>query len=443
MAAALHLTDDERFPLMDTAGRALLDRLREHPHAPRYNMRCGDRLTEAGRERVREFERALRASPPGWRLNEPPAWARDFADRCMREVPLYRRGAVSSQDWSSIPTVERHDVVREPWSFAPDDEPLDDLIVYYTAGTSGHPMDVLSHPETASKRLPLYRAALAAHGVELRGGSGRTAIAFVCSQAATLTYASLSFFLEGAAHVKVNLNPAEWRSRADRELFLDDLDPEIYTGDPLSLLDLADLPLSTKPRAIITSAMQLRPETRRHIEERFECPVVDIYSTCESGPIAFAVGSGFRILPNDLYVEIIDAEGRTCPPGVRGEIALTGGRNPFLPLLRYRTGDWASMSFEDGAPILRDFEGRAPVVFLSSNGAAINNLDVTTALRPFAFAQFALHQNADGSLVFRHRGARVADDAITIALRSLFGDTPVRIEPIPDDAWKVVPYSRD
>ena len=66
----------------------------------------------------------------------------------------------------------------------------------------------------------------------LEGGPGRVAIALVCAQSFTYTYASISSYLGGAGFVKVNLNPLDWRDPADRAAFLDDCAPAIYSGDP-------------------------------------------------------------------------------------------------------------------------------------------------------------------------------------------------------------------
>lgn len=43
---------------------------------------------------------------------------------------------------------------------------------------------------------------------------------------------------------------------------------------------------------------------------------------------------------------------------------VTGGNNPFLPLMRYRTGDFCSLKIENGVPFLVDLEARNPVVFI-------------------------------------------------------------------------------
>ena len=62
-------------------------------------------------------------------------------------------------------------------------------------------------------------------------------------------------------------------------------------------------------------------------------PVVDLYALTEAGIVAVGTDGEFEILPHDLYVEVLDEHDQPCPPGVRGEVALTGGRNPFCPLL--------------------------------------------------------------------------------------------------------------
>lgn len=435
------LTDRERFPLLDEAGAAMLSRLRQHPHAPRFNLRTGDRLDAAKLERVRAWEAALDPAPAAWLPGVPPSWVEGFAARCLDDVPIYRRAGATS--FAGAPSVTRADLAREPWAFVPDSAPLDDLMVFYTSGTTGKPLYVITHPEVPAKKLALYRKAIRLHGADLEGGAGRVAVAFVCSQVKTLTYATVSSMLGQAGAVKVNLHPSQWNDPADRVRFIDDCAPEVLTGDPIGFADLAELPVSIRPRAMVSSAMTVTPALRARLESRFGCPVVDIYSTCESGPIALARGDAYDIIPDDLYVEILDAGGEHCAPGVVGEVTLTGGRNPFLPLLRYRTGDFAAIETRDGRAVLTKLEGRAPVRFRTMDGRWINNLDVATVLRPLPLVQFSLLQRSDASLRMQLRGS--GDDAtVRAAIESLFGaGQPLTIEPVPDDVWKVVPYASE
>ena len=425
------LTDAERFPLLTERGQSTLKWMREHACAPRFNHNCGDRLTQAGLERVRAYESTLDA-PFARSREELPDWLPGFIEKCVRDVPFYRRRARGQTDFRKIEPCRREDLGREPWSFVPDSQALDDLIVYNTTGTTGHPIDILCHPEFATTYLPLLRAALARHNIVLEGvtpeQARRVSIVLVCAQKRTFTYATVSSYLGEAGFLKLNLNPSDWRHPDDRVQFLDECAPEIYTGDPVSFLELMRLPLQHRPKALVSTALTLLPAWKAQLEAHFGCPVFDFYGMNESGPIAFSAGKvlcdepAHELFAPDLYVEILRPDNSICDEDERGEIVLSGGRNPFLPLLRYRTGDFARLQFRNNAPpLLLGLEGRAPVLFRSQLGAIINNIDVTNALRRFPIAQFTLHQRENGSLVFRTRGD-VAHDVIRTALQPLFGD---------------------
>jgi phenylacetate-CoA ligase len=444
------LTETERFSWLTADSRRLLDWLHEHPHAPRYNHHCGDRLTADGLERVRHFEQELNAAPPAWTLGQKPAWVPAFAAECFRDVPFYRRrGAPPADfaDFADFPTCSRADLSREPWSFVPDSLPLDDLLVYQTSGTTGHPLSILSHPVVASSYLPLMRAALERHGVKLEGGPSRVSILLVCFQQRTFTYASVSSYLDGAGFAKINLNPADWRDPADRARFIDDCQPEIFTGDPLSFAELGRLPIRHKPRALISTAMQLLPGLRGDLEERFGCPVIDLYAMNEAGPIAAGTSQGYALLQPRLYVEILDEAGQPCAAGVRGEVTLTGGFNPFIPLLRYRTGDTASLQYYGSQPMLRDLEGRPPIVFQGAAGRQINNIDVTGVLKPFALPRYQLHQAASGAVTLRLPPGFDNREAVRAALLGLFGAQQaleiVEVEPLSSPNMKLIQYTRE
>lgn len=415
------LTDEQRHPLLDEQGARLLNHLREHPSAPRFNWRIGDRLTREGLETVRAYEDELRAAEIGWQRGGIPEWLNKFVARCYEHVPFYRAYGDAPQNFFDVPTTTRADLARAPEQFVPDDLPLDDLIFYGSTGTTGHHIHVPSHPTSAAKYISLLRAALEKHGVILQGGAGRVAIANVCFQEHTATYAAILSQLDGSGVVKINLHPREWNDAGDREKYLNALQPEIITGDPLSFAELMKLELSVKPKALSSTSMQLENGLRDALEKHFACPVVDVYAMTEAGPIATRVGDHFELLQHRLYVEILDERGEPCADGERGEIVLSGGMNPYFPLLRYRTNDCARLEFVGNQPRLADFQGRAPIVFQGANGARINSADVNRVLRDFAVWQFALHQNADASLQLRVVNPHASLEIIRAELLKLFG----------------------
>jgi phenylacetate-CoA ligase len=440
------LTEPQLFPLLTDAGRRVLRRLQEHPSAPRYNYHAGERLTAAGLAALRAYAGRLKTERVGWQPGTLPPWLPPFVAFCRREVPFHRRRLDWSDDFHALPALDREPLRREPWSFVPDSADLTDLIVYTTSGTTGSRLNVLSHPEVPNRYLPLLEAALAAYGVRLEGGE-RVSVVHVCAQLRTYVLCSVMSYLDFAGFAKVNLNPADWHHPDDRVRFLDDCAAELYTGDPFAFAELMKLPLRGRPKALVSAGTALLPGLRRQLEERFGCPVIDLYSTNESGPVAFSRGPGHEVLPPDLYVEVLDADDRPCPPGTRGAITLTGGNNPYLPLLRYRTGDHAALDFSGPLPVLVGFEGRPPTVFRTADGRAFNSIDVTTALGDLPLPFFALHQAADGALVFRTRCDEPALGAAEAALRGLFGEGQrLRVEPVPQAvAWagKVIQYTSE
>lgn len=428
------LTDDERFPLIPEDRRQLLSALREHAHAPRFNYRCGDRLTADGLAAVRGYERALRETPRCWVPGSPPPWVRDFAAHCLATVPFYRRRGGDPADLATIAPCRRDDLQRQPEAFVPDDQPLDDMMVYDTSGTVGPVMRVPSHPVAAAKYLPALRSILGRVGVRLEGGPDRVAIALVCMQARTLTYATLSAYLDGAAHIKVNLNPADWNDPADITAFLEACDPEIVTGDPFAFAALAALPLAIRPKALVSTAMALLPALRDRLQRRFACPVLDVYSLTEARLIAVSTGGDHIVATHDMYVEILDPDGHAVAPGMRGEIAVTTPRNPFQPLLRYRTGDHAALVARDGEMALVGLQGRTPVTMRDTAGRLVNTIDVTHALRPFALPVFRLTQARTRALTLEVPAADADRGGLAAALKSLFGeDQAVQVAPLDPD----------
>jgi len=439
-------TDGERYPTLTEDGRKMLQFLREHPHAPIYRNESGNRLTADDIDKVRQFERETLAAEVVWRPGELPLWLEAFIERCFAEVPFYRRYGSRPKDFADIPTISRAELSRDIAQFVPDGVATDRLINFRTSGTTGHALLLASHPIVAAGYLGFHKKALRRFGIELRYGRGQVGVVLVGYQRKCFTYVSVNPTMNESGLAKINLHPDDWRNPEDRAKYLDALAPEVFTGDPISFAELAKLPLQTKPRALISTSMTLLPGLREQLEQRFSCPVLDVYSLNESGPVAVAdpTAGGHVLLQHRMYVEIVDDQGRILPPGERGEVTLSGGFNFCLPLLRYRTGDYAALSFNGPEPVLVGLEGRPPVGFRTMIGESINNIEVTHLLQPFAISQYTLHQNQDGSLSMRVAGSPHQMDAVRQALLQLFGaGQRLIIDPVGAFDGKVVQYTSD
>jgi phenylacetate-CoA ligase len=424
--AATALTDAQRWPMLTERGEAMLTKLRGHPEAPLYNHACGDRLTEASLDRLKAYKDTLLSGYHGWTSTQEPPWVSLLIDRVYSTVPRYR-GRTTPARLADVPTIDRHDLLSRAAEHVPDDADLTDLIVYRTSGSRGPAATVPMSPEFSALDLPVIEHVLDLHGVKLTGGPDQVSLVNVYSQPVAYQFASVMTYLDGAGLLKINLDPSGWRDPDHRVSFLDTCAPEVYTGNPISLAALAELPLARKPKAVISGAMALGGALRRRLGERFQCPVIDLYGITEAGLIAWRDHDIHRILPRRLYIEILDPSGRRCEPGVVGEITVTCGENPLLPLLRYRTGDHAALDWRYG-PVLVGLDGRAPVRYQRADGTWVNSIEITHALSPLGLVAWQLHQGADGALSLSVHEVGAADTAVIgSALKPLVGDVPLRV----------------
>jgi phenylacetate-CoA ligase len=440
------LTDAERYPGLSDHGRRMLDFLREHPRAPIYRNQSGHRLTAADVARVREHERAVLSADVAFTPGVPPPWVASFVERCLADVPFYRGYGGVPGDFAALPTIGRADLSHDVAAFVPDSVPVDRLINFRTSGTTGHPLLLASHPVVAASYLAFHKRALSRIGIALRHGRGQVGVVLVGFQRACFTYVSVTPTMDESGLAKINLHPADWRHPDDRAVYLDALAAEVYTGDPIAFAELMTLPLRTRPRVMLSTSMALTAVLAARLEAHFGCAVLDLYSLNEAGPVAVAdaIAGGHVLLQPELYVEILDPAGRPLPPGTRGEITLTGGFNFCLPLLRYRTGDRAALAVVRGELVLVGLEGRPPVRYRTMAGEWINNIEVTHALRRFALAQYALHQDATGALRLRLVATGDPGGQIRKVLLELFGSgQALVVDDVAAIDDKVVQYTSD
>ena len=426
----------------------MLLRLTEHPAAPIYRNQSGHRLTEQDLPKLAAFEARMQAlavmQEAHREIAYAPIWLQQLIRRSYAQVPFYRALGAPPKYFHDIAPVSRAELSADVVQFVPDDVCAARIIHYSTSGTTGHALMLPSHPRVAASYRVFYERALARFGVSLQAGSNDVGLLLIGHQRRCFTYVSVAPTRGESGLAKINLHPNDWHDPNDRARYIDALQAELYSGDPLAFSALLALETTHRPAALVSTSMTLLPALRERLSARFGCPVLDMYSMNEAGPIAvFDAGlGGFVLLQPELNVEILRPDGSVCAAGERGEIALSGGFNFCLPLLRYRTGDFATLSACAGEWLLRDLSGRAPVRYLTCSGAWLNNIDITHALKPFALAQWTLMQRSNKALELALHPYRDGElRAIENALRALFGPhLELRIAPLGAGADKLVQY---
>jgi phenylacetate-CoA ligase len=447
----------QRSPLLTPEGDRMIRNLRQHPDAPRFNYETGDRLHPQDLAPIAHFRDQLRTE----RRSRSGSLPDDIVERlnhARKVVPFLRRSiphyADIERDWHTLPTTSRPDLALRPWDFVPDDQPLDRLIIYRTAGTTGHPVSIPHHPMAVRCYESMIEFALERHGVKVAFDPQSVGCFLVGAQIRTYTYATVLNNWNGAGFAKLNIRQTEWPSEGSQARYFQEFAPKFLTGDPISFAEMMRMDLPAKPAALVTTSVAMSPALRARLTAEYHAPVIDWYSMVETGPIGYAcpLGGSHHLLPHDLHAEVLLPDGSPAAPGERGEIVVTGGRNPLLSLLRYRTGDFGRMDFSpcpcgDPMPRFLDLEGRQPLLIRSSDGTPVSTVDISRLLREFPLLLHEFTQHADRSCELL---ARLLPDAdcdsaiIAAALNRLLGGLPlsIRFDPQLGDRLegKAMPY---
>jgi phenylacetate-CoA ligase len=408
------LTDDERWPTLTAEGAGRLAALRSHPDAPAWVHATGDRLSS---EAVARVTRPLPTT--NW-MDEHLATA--------RRLPAYRRQASQLRSLDDFPLVGRDDLVDDVSSFVPLDADLTRAVHGSSSGSTGRALLIPDDIEDTARTFHLMIALAAEQGVEWRPDHSRMALAHVVKQRQAFTYALVISSFDQATMARLNLDERQWPSRDSRAAFLIDQNPQSFSGSPTSLAELlgAELVAALRPLVIFSGAMSLSSALRSDLERAYGCPVIDIYGLHETRPIASSADGGpFVVLDRRVHVEVVDEEGRRAAEGELGEIVVTAGENPLLPLVRYRTGDFGRLVDVDGRLAIADLEGREATTFLASDGSRVPCVDLTQHLQAAGAHGWSVVQDATGRVVatiVRGDAARVGS-----ALEALLGQ-PVSVE---------------
>jgi phenylacetate-CoA ligase len=285
----------------------------------------------------------------------------NLVKRVYEKVPFYkaafdRQGIVPSNiktidDIAKLPFTRKIDL-RDNYPFGLFAVPMSEIVeIHASSGTTGNPTVVAYTKNDIKLWSEVMARTLAAAGttkddiVQNAYGYG------LFTGGLGIHYGALEL---GAAVVPISSGGTKRQLK-----LMGDFGSTVITCTPSYALFMAEEavemgldPTKFKLKVGIYGAEPWTTQMRREIEARWDLKAIDIYGLSEIiGPgvaIECVEGqNGLHLFSDHFYPEIIDPDGdKPVLPGEIGELVLTTLTKEGIPLIRYRTGDLASMRYD-------------------------------------------------------------------------------------------------
>ena len=282
----------------------------------------------------------------------------DLAARVYERVPFYReafdRDGVRPEqirtldDLRRLPRTRKLDL-RDQYPFGLFAVPMDQVIrLHASSGTTGKPTVVGYTRGDLGVWAEVCARALAASG-------GRPGDVFHNAYGYGLFTGGLGMHA-GAELLGMTVVPVSGGNTDRQLLLIQDFRPRVIACTPSYLLALAEAartrgldPRRFSLRYAVLGAEPWTDAMRRHIEQVLPVRAVNIYGLSEViGPgvsnECVEVQRGSHVFEDHFLIEALDPEsGTPVPDGEPGELTFTTLTKEALPVIRYRSGDLATL----------------------------------------------------------------------------------------------------
>ena len=253
---------------------------------------------------------------------------------------------VAVDDLHALPMVTKRDL----WDHYPEGlraAPSEDIVcIHGSSGTGGRPTLI---PYTAAD-VDVWAQVMA----RALGGAGATRRSLIHNAYGYGLFTGGLGVHHGGMRLGATVLPLSG-GMTDRQIrMIDDLRPDILTCTPSYAIYLGEAMLAagvepTSLRAGVFGAEPWTNEMRGQIERLLGLRALDIYGLSEiigPGVAAESLDSDgmLNVAEDHFFVEAIDSDGRPVPDGTPGELVFTTLTKTGMPLLRYRSGDVATLA---------------------------------------------------------------------------------------------------
>lgn len=313
-------------------------------------------------------------------------------DHAYRTVPFYREkfaaagltpSAIQSpEDYLQVPILTRRELQEGGETLKSSEIPRDHgrTSLHVTGGSTGEPVRVLGTAVTSfAWRVYTLRDHLW-HRRDFRQKLG--VIRFLEHEGAKPPHGSVGQNW-GTATLGMKTGPCAMltihSTTEEQAHWLRREDPAYFLSYPSSIAALARYFIKhgyrlANLREVRTFGEVLEPHVRQVCREAWGVNVVDSYSSEEFGYLALQCPDHehYHVQADNVWLEVVDDEGRPCRPGDVGRVIVTNLHNFAMPLLRYAIGDYAEVGppcpCGRTLPVLKQILGRQRNMFTLPTG---------------------------------------------------------------------------
>lgn len=283
-----------------------------------------------------------------------------LADRLYALVPFYRQAFDNAgilphhirglDDLTKLPFTKKSDL-RDNYPFGLFAVPRENVVrIHASSGTTGKPTVVGYTRSDIALWAELCARSLAATGAQ-PGDVFQNAYGY------GLFTGGLGMHYGGET-LGMSVVPISGGNTARQLLMMQDFGTHIYACTPSYALTIADAMAmanisreSLNLRSFVLGAEPWTEVMRDEIEAKLKVHAVNVYGLSEIiGPgvscECVEAKDGAHVFEDAFIVEVIDSDGTPVPDGTEGELVFTTLTKEAMPLIRYRTGDIASITRE-------------------------------------------------------------------------------------------------
>lgn len=264
----------------------------------------------------------------------------------LRDCGVRKGADADLDDLAKLPTVRKRDL----WEHYPHGlravEAEEIVCVHGSSGTGGRPTLI---PYTAAD-LDVWAQVMA----RALGGAGATRHSVVHNAYGYGLFTGGIGIHHGGIHLGATVVPVSG-GMTDRQIrLIQDLRPDVLTCTPSYAIHLGEAMAAAgvEPTSLKVGVHGAEPwtnEMRAQIERLLGIRALDIYGLSEiigPGVACESLDSEgmLNVAEDHFFVECVDGDGNPVPDGTPGELVFTTLTKTGMPLLRYRTGDVATLA---------------------------------------------------------------------------------------------------